>query len=69
MATYQLIVNTEKHEVERRSQHPLLWILRDNLGLTGTKYGCGMAQCGACTVHLDGVPVRSCSAPVFCYRK
>ncbi len=64
MATYQLIVNTEKHEVDAVPNTPLLWILRDNLGLTGTKYGCGMAQCGACTVHLDGVPVRSCSVPV-----
>jgi aerobic-type carbon monoxide dehydrogenase small subunit (CoxS/CutS family) len=64
MATYQLIVNTEKHEVDAVPNTPLLWVLRDNLGLTGTKYGCGMAQCGACTVHLDGVPVRSCSVPV-----
>jgi isoquinoline 1-oxidoreductase alpha subunit len=43
---------------------PLLWVLRDELGLTGTKYGCGIAQCGACTVHMDGVPVRSCSLPI-----
>jgi isoquinoline 1-oxidoreductase subunit alpha len=43
---------------------PLLWVLRDNLGLVGTKYGCGVAQCGACTVHLNGAPVRSCSVPV-----
>jgi isoquinoline 1-oxidoreductase subunit alpha len=64
MATYQLIVNGENQAVEAVPNTPLLWVLRDNLGLTGTKYGCGMAQCGACTVHLDGNPVRSCSMPV-----
>jgi isoquinoline 1-oxidoreductase alpha subunit len=64
MATYQLVVNGENREVEAVPATPLLWVLRDNLGLTGTKYGCGMAQCGACTVHLDGAPVRSCSTPV-----
>lgn len=64
MATYQLIVNGENHEVDAVPNTPLLWVLRDNLGLTGTKYGCGMAQCGACTVHLDGAAVRSCSLPV-----
>jgi isoquinoline 1-oxidoreductase alpha subunit len=64
MATYQLIVNGENREVEAVPNTPLLWILRDNLSLTGTKYGCGMAQCGACTVHLDGTAVRSCSTPV-----
>ena len=64
MATYQLIVNGETQAVEAVPNTPLLWVLRDNLGLTGTKYGCGVAQCGACTVHLDGNPVRSCSTPV-----
>lgn len=64
MATYQLIVNGENREVEAVPNTPLLWVLRDNLSLTGTKYGCGVAQCGACTVHLDGAPVRSCSTPV-----
>jgi isoquinoline 1-oxidoreductase alpha subunit len=64
MATYQLIVNGEDRAVEAVPNTPLLWVLRDNLNLTGTKYGCGMAQCGACTVHLDGAAVRSCSTPV-----
>lgn len=64
MATYQLNVNGENREVEAVPNTPLLWVLRDNLSLTGTKYGCGMAQCGACTVHLDGTAVRSCSTPV-----
>ena len=64
MATYQLDVNGENREVEAVPNTPLLWVLRDNLSLTGTKYGCGMAQCGACTVHLDGTAVRSCSTPV-----
>ena len=64
MATYQLNINSETREVEAVPNTPLLWVLRDNLGLTGTKYGCGVAQCGACTVHLDGNPVRSCSTPV-----
>ena len=64
MANYQLIVNGENRDVEAVPNTPLLWVLRDNLGLTGTKYGCGVAQCGACTVHLDGTAVRSCSTPV-----
>ena len=64
MPTYKLIVNGEDHEVNAAQNTPLLWVLRDNLQLTGTKYGCGVAQCGACTVHLDGAPVRSCSTPV-----
>src|SRR6186713_1688720 len=64
MATYQLNINGENRQVEAIPNTPLLWVLRDNLSLTGTKYGCGMAQCGACTVHLDGVAIRSCSIPV-----
>lgn len=64
MAKYQLIINGEPRDVEAVANTPLLWVLRDNLGLTGTKYGCGVAQCGACTVHLDGTAVRSCSTPV-----
>ena len=64
MASYQLNINGENRVVEAVPNTPLLWVLRDNLGLTGTKYGCGVAQCGACTVHLDGTAVRSCSTPV-----
>jgi isoquinoline 1-oxidoreductase alpha subunit len=56
-------VNGKKHEVDVAPDTPLLWVLRDRLGLTGTKYGCGMALCGACTVHLDGAAVRSCVTP------
>ncbi|MEH6611103.1 MAG: (2Fe-2S)-binding protein [Halioglobus sp.] len=57
-------VNGEKHQVDATPDTPLLWVLRDNLNLTGTKFGCGIAQCGACTVHIDGAPVRSCITPV-----
>ena len=56
----QLRINGTLHEVDVEDDMPLLWVLRDELGLTGTKFGCGIAQCGACTVHLDGVAVRSC---------
>jgi isoquinoline 1-oxidoreductase alpha subunit len=59
-----LIVNGKRHEVVVSPSTPLLWVLRDTLGLTGTKYGCGMGLCGACTVHLDGQAVRSCQIPV-----
>ena len=59
-----LTVNGEKREVDASPDTPLLWVLRDGLALTGTKYGCGISQCGACTVHLDGVPVRACVTPV-----
>jgi isoquinoline 1-oxidoreductase alpha subunit len=59
-----LEVNGRTHAVEVDPDTPLLWVLRDQLGLTGTKYGCGMALCGACTVHLDGAAVRACSLPV-----
>jgi isoquinoline 1-oxidoreductase alpha subunit len=64
MAVIQLIVNDHKYKVDVDPQMPLLWVIRDFIGLTGTKYGCGIAQCGACTVHLDGKAVRSCSVPV-----
>jgi isoquinoline 1-oxidoreductase subunit alpha len=60
----KLNVNGKDNEVDVDPDTPLLWVLRDTLGLTGTKYGCGMALCGACTVHLDGQPVRSCRTPV-----
>ena len=59
-----LNINGQTHEVDVDPDTPLLWVLRDTLGLTGTKYGCGIAQCGACTVHIDGVATRSCSMPV-----
>jgi aerobic-type carbon monoxide dehydrogenase small subunit (CoxS/CutS family) len=57
-------VNGQSYQADVEPDTPLLWVLRDNLNLTGTKYGCGIAQCGACTVHLNGRPVRSCSMPV-----
>jgi isoquinoline 1-oxidoreductase alpha subunit len=59
-----LSVNGKSYEVDVEPDTPLLWVLRDTIGLTGTKYGCGIAQCGACTVHLDGVAARSCQVPV-----
>ena len=59
-----LTINGTSHDVTADPTTPLLWVIRDIVGLTGTKYGCGMAQCGACTVHLDGAPVRSCSVPL-----
>ena len=60
----KLVVNGQTKDVTADPSTPLLWVLRDLLGLTGTKFGCGVAQCGACTVHLDGTPVRSCSTPL-----
>jgi isoquinoline 1-oxidoreductase subunit alpha len=60
----RLTINGQPHEVDVDLDTPLLWVLRDTLGLTGTKYGCGIAQCGACTVHIDGVATRSCSVPI-----
>ena len=59
-----LNVNGKPYTFEAESDTPLLWVLREQLGLTGTKYGCGVAQCGACTVHIDGVPTRSCVRPL-----
>ena len=58
-----LTVNGKSHDIDADPSTPLLWVLREQVGLTGTKYGCGIAQCGACTVHVDGVAVRSCSLP------
>ena len=60
----RLTVNGQSHDVDVAPDTPLLWVIRDHVGLTGTKYGCGIAQCGACTVHIDGEAVRSCSLPV-----
>ena len=62
--TLTLFVNGETHDLDVDPDMPLLWALREQLGFTGTKYGCGIAQCGACTVHLNGRPVRSCTVPV-----
>lgn len=64
MARFTLTVNDTAHTVDVDRDMPLLWVLRDRLGLTGTKYGCGIAQCGACTVHVNGQAVRSCTLPV-----
>ncbi|WP_025763008.1 (2Fe-2S)-binding protein [Dyadobacter tibetensis] len=64
MAKYNLLVNKRRYQAEVADDTPLLWVLRDHLGLSGTKFGCGIAQCGACTVHLDGTAVRSCVLPV-----
>jgi isoquinoline 1-oxidoreductase subunit alpha len=61
---YKLKINEQEMEVDAAPETPLLWVLRDHLGLTGTKYGCGIAQCGACTVHIDGVATRSCQFPL-----
>src|SRR5687767_15566949 len=60
----KLIVNKKTIDVDVDPQKPLLWVVRENLNLTGTKYGCGIAQCGACTVHVDGQPIRACVTPV-----
>jgi isoquinoline 1-oxidoreductase alpha subunit len=64
MEEFHLKINGKNHQVVADPQKPLLWILRDELALTGTKYGCGIGQCGACTVHLNGTAVRSCTLPV-----
>ena len=61
---YTLNVNGQNRNIEAENEMPLLWVIREELGLTGTKFGCGMALCGACTVHLDGLPVRACQTPL-----
>lgn len=64
MKEYSISVNGDIHKVKVHEDTPLLWVLRDHLRLTGTKYGCGIAQCGSCTIHLDGEAVRSCILPI-----
>ncbi|MCI5083901.1 MAG: (2Fe-2S)-binding protein [Saprospiraceae bacterium] len=64
MSTFNIQVNGVAHSVEVDDSTPILWVLRDHLSLVGTKYGCGIGQCGACTIHLDGVAMRSCSLPI-----
>ncbi|MEZ4851208.1 MAG: 2Fe-2S iron-sulfur cluster-binding protein, partial [Bacteroidia bacterium] len=64
MAVFNLNINGKEHQVDVDPSTPMLWVLRDNLDLVGTKYGCGIAQCGACTVHMNGVAVRSCQLAV-----
>jgi isoquinoline 1-oxidoreductase alpha subunit len=64
LSMISLVVNGKTRQVDAAPDTPLLWVLRDSLHLTGTKFGCGIAQCGACTVHLDGQPVRSCATPL-----
>src|ERR1700754_3641030 len=64
MTTYSLKINGREQSVDAMPDTPLLWVLRDHVGLTGTKFGCGIAQCGACTVFIDGQPSRSCSLPI-----
>ena len=62
--SYSIVVNGQQHTVDVEADMPLLWVLRDELGLKGTKYGCGVAACGACTVHVDGVATRTCVLPI-----
>ena len=64
MASYTLDINNQKYQVEVEEGTSLLWVIREHLGLTGTKYGCGIAQCGACTIHIDGNPMKACVLPV-----
>lgn len=68
MTEYPLTINGKKYNINAEAKMPLLWVIRDLVNLTGTKYGCGIAQCGACTVHLNGNAVRSCSIPVSAVR-
>lgn len=63
MPVYEININSKSYKVDVEPNMPLLWVIRDFVGLTGTKFGCGIAQCGACTVHLEGNPIRSCSFP------
>ncbi len=69
MSTFNLTINGQRHKVDAEDDMPLLWVIRDLLGLKGTKYGCGIAQCGACTIHLDGKPIRSCQYPISAVKK
>jgi isoquinoline 1-oxidoreductase subunit alpha len=69
MSKFTLTINGTKQSIESEPNMPLLWAIRDIVGLTGTKYGCGMSQCGACTVHIDGKPMRSCSVPISQIKK
>lgn len=69
MATFNLNINGKSHQVEADPNTPILWVLRDSLNLQGTKYGCGIAQCGTCTIHLDGVAMRSCILPILAIGK
>ncbi len=64
MATFDISINGKQHQIEADPDTPILWVLRDHANLVGTKYGCGIGQCGACTVHLNGVAIRSCSLPI-----
>ena len=64
MSTFKLKVNNKSYEVDVSGDTPILWVLRDHLNLLGTKFGCGIGQCGACTIHLNGEPARSCSMPI-----
>lgn len=64
MAQFSININGQQQQVDADPDTPLLWVLRDNLNLVGTKYGCGIAQCGACTIHLEGTAMRSCSLPI-----
>jgi len=64
MATFKLIINGESHQIDVDPSTPMLWVLRDHFKLVGTKFGCGIAQCGACTIHVSDVAVRSCQLPV-----
>ena len=64
MAQFNIKVNGKKHQVEVEPDTPILWVLRDSLGLVGTKFGCGIAQCGSCTIHVDGEAARSCMLPI-----
>ncbi len=64
MAKYKIQVNGKSHQVDVDPDTPMLWVLRDNMNLVGTKYGCGIGECGSCTIHVDGVATRSCSLPI-----